>query len=220
MPIAGYILTVLIAYLLGSIPTGFLVAKARGVDIRTVGSGNIGATNVFRILGKAAGIFVLVVDAVKGWLAVFVAARLVSGWFYHEPGSPALEWFRLCAGVAAILGHNYTCWLHFKGGKGIATSAGVLVALVPKPLLVVLAIWIIVFALSRYVSLASILAAFSLPFAACAFKESRTIIFVTAALAALAIYKHKANIQRLLNGTENRIGAKKGMPADAPKPTS
>ena len=208
MPIAGYILTVLIAYLLGSIPTGFLVAKARGVDIRTVGSGNIGATNVFRILGKAAGVFVLVVDAAKGWLAVFVVAKLVSGWFYPEPGSPALEWFRLCAGIAAILGHNYTCWLHFKGGKGIATSAGVLVALVPKPLLVVLAIWIIIFALSRYVSLASIVAALSLPFAAWAFGETRTIIFVTAALAALAIYKHKTNIQRLINGTENRIGAK------------
>lgn len=220
MPIAGYILTVLIAYLLGSIPTGFLVAKARGVDIRTVGSGNIGATNVFRILGKAAGVFVLVVDAAKGWLAVFVVAKLVSGWFYPEPGSPALEWFRLCAGIAAILGHNYTCWLHFKGGKGIATSAGVLVALVPKPLLVVLAIWIIIFALSRYVSLASIVAALSLPFAAWAFGETRTIILVTAALAALAIYKHKANIQRLINGTENRIGAKKGSSAEAPKPTS
>ena len=220
MPIAGYILTVLIAYLLGSIPTGFLVAKARGVDIRTVGSGNIGATNVFRILGKAAGVFVLVVDAAKGWLAVFVVAKLVSGWFYPEPGSPALEWFRLCAGIAAILGHNYTCWLHFKGGKGIATSAGVLVALVPKPLLVVLAIWIIIFALSRYESLASIVAALSLPFAAWAFGETRTIILVTAALAALAIYKHKANIQRLINGTENRIGAKKGSSAEAPKPTS
>jgi glycerol-3-phosphate acyltransferase PlsY len=220
VPIAGYILTVLIAYLLGSIPTGFLVAKARGVDIRTVGSGNIGATNVFRILGKAAGIFVLLVDAAKGWVAVFGVARLLAGWFYPEAGPSAREWFALCAGVAAILGHNYTCWLHFKGGKGIATSAGVLVALVPVPLLVILGVWISVFALSRYVSLASICAAFVLPFAAWAFGESRTIILVTAALAALAIYKHKANIQRLLNGTENRIGAKKGIAADAPKPTS
>ena len=219
MPIAGYILTVLIAYLLGSVPTGFLVAKARGIDIRTVGSGNIGATNVFRILGKPAGIFVLLADAAKGWLAVFVVARLISGWFYPEAGALAQEWFRLCAGIAAILGHNYTCWLHFKGGKGIATSAGVLVALVPVPLLVVLGIWIIVFALSRYVSLASILAAFALPFAAWAFRGSQTMIFVTAALAALAIYKHKANIQRLINGTENRIGAQKRVSSDAPKPT-
>jgi acyl phosphate:glycerol-3-phosphate acyltransferase len=220
VPIAGYILTVLIAYLLGSIPTGFLVAKARGVDIRTMGSGNIGATNVFRILGKAAGVFVLVVDAAKGWLAVFVVAKLVSGWFYPEAGSPAMEWFRLCAGVAAILGHNYTCWLHFKGGKGIATSAGVLVALVPVPLLIVLGVWIVVFAFSRYVSLASICAAFVLPLATWAFGGSLTIVLVTGALAALAIYKHKANIQRLINGTENRIGAKKGSSAEAPKPTS
>jgi glycerol-3-phosphate acyltransferase PlsY len=220
VPIAGYILTVLIAYLLGSIPTGFLVARARGVDIRTVGSGNIGATNVFRILGKSAGVFVLVVDAAKGWLAVFVVARFLSGWFYPEAGSTALEWFRLCAGVAAILGHNYTCWLHFKGGKGIATSAGVLVALVPVPLLIILAVWIVVFVLSRYVSLASILAAFTLPFAAWAFGESRTMIFVTAALAALAIYKHKANLQRLINGTENRISAQKRVPSEARRPTS
>jgi acyl phosphate:glycerol-3-phosphate acyltransferase len=209
VPIAGYILTVLIAYLLGSVPTGFLVAKARGVDIRTVGSGNIGATNVFRILGKAAGIFVLLADAAKGWLAVCVVAKLLCGWSYAEPGSAAREWFALCAGVAAILGHNYTCWLHFKGGKGIATSAGVLLALVPIPLLIVLGIWIAVFALSRYVSLASISAAFALPLAAWGFKESRTIVLVTAGLAALAIYKHKANIKRLMSGTENRIAFKK-----------
>ena len=213
MPIAGYILTVLIAYLLGSIPTGFLVAKARGVDIRTVGSGNIGATNVFRILGKAAGVFVLLADAAKGWVAVFVAARLVSRWFWPEAGAQAQEWFRLCAGVAAILGHNYTCWLHFKGGKGIATSAGVLVALVPVPLLIILGVWIVVFAFSRYVSLASISASFVLPFAAWAVGKSLTIILVTAALAVLAIYKHKANIKRLLNGTENRISLKKSPPA-------
>jgi acyl phosphate:glycerol-3-phosphate acyltransferase len=219
VPIVGYILTLLVAYLLGSIPTGFLVAKARGVDIRTVGSGNIGATNVFRILGKAAGLFVLLADAAKGWLAVFVVARLICGWLYPEAGSAAQEWFRLCGGVAAILGHNYTCWLHFKGGKGIATSAGVLVALVPVPLLIILGIWTIVFALSRYVSLASISAAFALPFAAWAFGESRTMTLVTAALAGLAIYKHKPNIKRLMNGTENRIAFKKQAPAAKRKPT-
>jgi acyl phosphate:glycerol-3-phosphate acyltransferase len=219
VPITGYILTALVAYLLGSIPTGFLVAKARGVDIRTVGSGNIGATNVFRILGKPAGVFVLLTDATKGWLAVFVVAKLVSGWFYPEAGLQAREWFAICAGTAAILGHNYTCWLYFKGGKGIATSAGALVALVPWPLLIGLSIWIAVFAFSRYVSLASISAAFALPFAAWLVGESTAIILVTAALAALAIYKHKANIQRLMNGTENRIAFKKPVPSGAPKPT-
>jgi glycerol-3-phosphate acyltransferase PlsY len=220
VPIVGYILVVLIAYLLGSIPTGFLVAKARGVDIRSVGSGNIGATNVFRILGKSAGAFVLLADAAKGWLAVFVVARLVSGWFYPDAGSLAREWFSLCAGIAAILGHNYTCWLHFKGGKGIATSAGVLVALVPVPLLIILGIWIVVFAASRYVSLASICASFVLPFAAWFTGKNLATVIVTAALAVLAIYKHKTNIQRLMKGTENRIGAKQPLPSDAPNPTA
>jgi glycerol-3-phosphate acyltransferase PlsY len=219
VPIVGYILTVLIAYLLGAIPTGFLVARARGIDIRTVGSGNIGATNVFRILGKPAGVFVLLADAAKGWLAVFAVARWVCGWSDPAASDQALEWFKLVAGVAAILGHNYTCWLYFKGGKGIATSAGVLVALVPVALLIILAIWIVVFAFTRYVSLASISAAFALPFAAWLVGESLTIIAALAALAALAIYKHKANIKRLMNGTENRIAFRKPVPSDAPKPT-
>ncbi|MEI8040633.1 MAG: glycerol-3-phosphate 1-O-acyltransferase PlsY [Verrucomicrobiota bacterium] len=218
MPTLGYIVTLVIAYLLGSIPTGFLVAKARGVDIRAVGSGNIGATNVFRILGRTAGILVLLVDAAKGWLAVSVVASWVGGWTHASP--TAGVWMALVAGVAAILGHNYTCWLHFKGGKGIATSAGVLVALVPAALLIVLGIWIVVFAVSRYVSLASICAALALPFAAWLHHESRTIIIVTFALAALAIYKHKANIKRLMNGTENRIGTKKAAPPNSPKATA
>jgi glycerol-3-phosphate acyltransferase PlsY len=211
---------VVIAYLLGSIPTGFLVAKARGVDIRTVGSGNIGATNVFRILGKPAGVFVLLADAAKGWLATFVVAKLVAGWFFPDAGPLSREWFAICAGLAAILGHNYTCWLHFKGGKGIATSAGVLVALVWGPLLIILGVWIVVFALTRYVSLASISASFALPFATWWVDGSTNLIVVTAVLAALAIYKHKANIQRLIKGTESRIGVKKPLPSDAPNPTA
>lgn len=219
MPIVGYILAVLVAYLLGSIPTGFLVAQARGIDIRTVGSGNIGATNVFRYLGTPAGVFVLLADALKGWLAVVVAANLVCGWFYPAAGPQAREWFRIVAGVAAILGHNYTCWLYFKGGKGIATSAGVLAAFVPWALLIALGVFIIVFALSRYVSLGSVSAAFALPFATWLTGQSTTMIMVTAALGALAIYKHKANIKRLLNGTESRISGKKAAPAESPGET-
>ncbi len=212
MPILGYILTALIAYLLGSIPTGFLVARSRGIDIRTVGSGNIGATNAFRILGTPAGISVLLVDALKGWVAVFFVARYMANFFYPTAGQTAFEWFRLIAGVCAILGHNYTCWLRFKGGKGIATSAGMLVALVPVPLLIILGIWIVVFLLSRYVSLASMVAAAALPFAALWRGESLTIVIVTACLATLAIYKHKANIERLRKGTESRFNFKKPPP--------
>jgi len=144
--VLSYILTAFVGYLLGSIPTGFLVAKARGVDIRTVGSGNIGATNAFRVLGKGFGIFVLLMDALKGWVAVQVGALVVSQLL---PGAP-VEYLRITAGIAAILGHNFTCWLNFKGGKGIATSAGVLIALVPYALLIILAIFIILFLTTRY----------------------------------------------------------------------
>src|SRR5204863_5945436 len=109
--ILGYAITLLAGYLIGSVPTGYLVAKARGLDIRTVGSGNIGATNVFRHLGKPAGIFVLLVDALKGWLAVVLLAKAVSIWADASAGPQAREWLGICAGLSAILGHNYTCWL-------------------------------------------------------------------------------------------------------------
>ena len=194
------------AYLLGSIPTGFLVARAKGIDIRTVGSGNIGATNVFRIVGKPAGIFVLLMDALKGFAACWWLVNLVVQLFSITPGE--IDCLRIIAGVAVVLGHNYTCWLKFKGGKGIATSAGVLAALVPLAMLICLAVWVILFALTRYASVASIVAAFGLPFAAWFTTHDWTLTLVTGALGALAIYKHKANIVRLRNGTEKRINFK------------
>ena len=209
--VLGYILVAVVSYLLGSIPSGFLVAKARGIDIRSVGSGNIGATNVLRILGKPAGIFVMLADALKGALAVLIAVRVIGPWFSGMTGNQANEWYGVCAGVAAILGHNFTCWLSFKGGKGIATSAGVLVALVPWSLVIILAVWIVTLALTRFVSLASVLASATLPFAAWMTGESLTMILITGGLAGLAIYKHRTNIKRLLSGTESRIGS--------PKPT-
>jgi glycerol-3-phosphate acyltransferase PlsY len=206
--IVCYFITALVAYLLGSIPTGFLVAQARGVDIRAVGSGNIGATNVLRTLGKPAGIFVLFMDALKGWLAVVLMTRGVLLAFGLGADAVTLEVCQIIAALCAILGHNYTCWLQFKGGKGIATSAGVLLALVPWALITILTIWIVVFAATRYVSLASLAASASLPFASWATHESVTKVIVTGAMGALAIYKHKANIQRLLKGTEPRFGRK------------
>ncbi len=186
-----------------------MVARARGVDIRTVGSGNIGATNVFRILGVPAGVFVLLVDALKGWLAVWLAPALLQAVMAASPDASQAVQVRVLAGIAAVLGHNYTCWLKFKGGKGIATSAGVLTALVPSALLVALVVFAVVLVISRYVSLASMLAAFTLPFAVAFFRYSTLLLVITALLAILAIYKHKANISRLLKGTENRVGKKK-----------
>ena len=217
MPIPGYILTALAAYLLGSIPTGFLAAKARGIDIRTVGSGNIGATNAVRILGKPVGILVMLVDVAKGWLAVAVVARIFLRWFPPGDGH-AREWLGICAGACAILGHNYTCWLRFQGGKGIATSGGAFLALAPLGLLIALGIWVVAFAMSRYVSVASILASLVLPFTVWFTTGRPAIAAVTGVMAALAIYKHKANIKRLLDGTESRFTSKKS--AEDPKPSS
>jgi glycerol-3-phosphate acyltransferase PlsY len=208
VPIVGYIIAAVAAYLIGSVPTGFIVGKTKGIDIRTVGSGNIGATNVFRVLGKPAGILVLLADALKGWIAVALVSKAISRWV--APGAPeqAEEGFQIVAAVFAVIGHNYTFWLRFKGGKGIATSAGVLLAIVPGPLAIIVSIWIILFAVTRYVSIASIAASFSLPFASWITGRSTTMILVTAVLSVLAIYKHRTNIQRLLNGTENRFSKK------------
>ncbi len=212
MVIACYILTVLAAYFLGSLPTGYLVARARGIDIRTVGSGNIGATNVFRILGKPAGIFVLLVDAAKGFLAAQFIGAFVHQLILHsalDPASTEFQVHRIIGGFVAILGHNYTCWLRFKGGKGIATSAGVLLTLLPEALGVSLGLWILLLFATRYVSVASIGAAAVLPFAAWFFGRNTLMTTVGAVIGVLAIYKHRANIQRLRDGTESRFGRKK-----------
>jgi len=217
VPTVGYILTALAAYLLGSIPTGFLVAKARGIDIRAAGSGNIGATNVFRTLGITAGVLVLIADALKGCLAVTVLAPLFASGFLPSPTTQEQEGLAIVAGCCAILGHNFTCWLRFRGGKGIATSAGVLAALVPYSLLIILAIWLVVLAVSRYVSLASVCASFALPFATWLTGRSSTLIAVTAAMAALAIWKHRANLRRLAAGTESRFGSRTAP--ESPKQT-
>lgn len=211
----GYVLSAFVGYLLGSIPTGFLVAKARGRDIRTSGSGNIGATNVVRQFGIGPGIVVLLADALKGWLAVGVVAHWFWTWCVPGQDAAAQERFEIVAGVAAVLGHNYTCWLQFKGGKGIATSAGVLLGLVPLSLLIILCVWLVVFAVSRYVSLASICASLVLPVAVWLTGRSTTMIVVTSAMTLLAVFKHKPNIQRLVKGTENRFGTSKTAPQPA-----
>ncbi len=212
MQIGAYSLAVSISYLIGSLPTGYLAGMVRGIDIRTAGSGNIGATNVFRVLGNAAGISVLAVDGVKGFAAARWAPLLADKCC---PGA-ALDNLALAAGAGAVLGHIYTCWLKFKGGKGIATSAGVGFAWAPESCAATLAVWGVVFLATRYVSVASIAAAVVLPAMVWCFHYGTKMTIVMTALSVLAIYKHKANIRRLLDGTENRAVAKKNQPSPSP----
>jgi glycerol-3-phosphate acyltransferase PlsY len=221
VPVPCYILVALGSYLLGSIPCGFLAAKARGIDIRMAGSGNIGATNAMRVLGVPLGILVLLLDAFKGYAACaflppFIFNSLAphfSGFvatFQTEPADLQAR-LRILAGIFAVLGHNYTCWLKFKGGKGIATTAGVYVALAPGPLLIALVVFVLAVAVTRYMSVGSIAGAIALPAAVWAMMPHNLLLgVVTTALGVLAIYKHKSNLQRLRAGTENRFGKKPG----------
>jgi glycerol-3-phosphate acyltransferase PlsY len=190
-----------VSYFIGSIPTGFLWAKSRGIDIRKVGSGNIGATNVMRALGKGPGITVLLIDAAKGFLPVWIAPLVFS--------NVDRLWLQIICCVFVIAGHNWTCWLKFKGGKGVATSAGALLAFLPLPMLCGLGAWLVVFGIWRYVSLASISAAVVVPVATWCLQGDRRLFIFTVVVCAVVIYKHKSNIQRLLAGTEGRIGKHK-----------
>jgi glycerol-3-phosphate acyltransferase PlsY len=219
VPVLTYIVTALGAYLLGSIPFGFLVAKAKGIDIRSVGSSNIGATNAMRVLGKPAGIFVLLMDALKGYAAVIFLCPLIFNWFaphlsglivyFHNEPIKLQTRFYVIAGIFAVLGHNYTCWLKFKGGKGIATTAGVYLALAPLALGIGFVVFILAVLVTRYVSIGSIAAAIALPVTVWIMSPNNLLLgIVTTALGAMAIYKHKSNIQRLMAGTESRLGKK------------
>ena len=206
----SYIVVSLAAYLLGSIPTGFLVAKARGIDIRSVGSGNIGAANTFRAIGRNAGIFVLIVDALKGAAAVWVCNLILK--FFGITDPTVTIHYKVLAGVFAVLGHNYTCWLYFKGGKGIATTAGVYLALVPLSVAAGLAAFILGVLVTRITSVGSMLAAIVLMTTVLLTQHDLTLRLVTIALCVLALLKHRTNIQRLIAGTENRIEFKKKNP--------
>ncbi|HEX5400593.1 MAG TPA: glycerol-3-phosphate 1-O-acyltransferase PlsY, partial [Verrucomicrobiae bacterium] len=198
----SYILTAIAGYLLGSIPTGFLVARARGIDIRAAGSGNIGATNAMRVLGKPVGIFVLLMDAFKGFAACWFLPPAI--WnalaphfsdqftvFHKEPVEIQMRLY-IAAGLFAVFGHNYTCWLKFKGGKGIATSAGVYLALAPLALGIALLTFIVAVMGTRYASVGSIAAAIALPLAVYFTQTNDTLNIITLFLGAMAIYKHKS----------------------------
>ena len=203
-------ISVVIGYLLGSIPFGLLVGKARGIDIRKHGSGNIGATNVVRTLGRNWGVGVFILDVLKGAAAVQLAQRLDID--LAPPGvfHPSLNVIGIVAGLACILGHNYPAWLGFKGGKGVATSAGVLVGLMPLAAAIGLLVWVISYYSSRYVSLASILAAVALPIIVWGLeREANSLFWFSLVISTLAIWRHRANIQRLIAGTEHRFEKKK-----------
>ncbi|MFD0895750.1 glycerol-3-phosphate 1-O-acyltransferase PlsY [Luteolibacter ambystomatis] len=224
----------LIAFLFGSIPFGLLIAKAKGIDIRQHGSGNIGATNVLRVVGKKYGITCLFLDALKGLIPTLLGITLIRYVGASEAMTikpllskalelPAdLQWkaqlFQVFTGLCAILGHNYSPWVGFKGGKGIATSAGVLIALMPAAVVILIVVWLLLFAITRYVSVASIGAAAFLPIltiAGSAFHGklangtwNKPLFAFSVVIAVLAIWKHRSNIQRLMKGTENRFQPK------------
>jgi glycerol-3-phosphate acyltransferase PlsY len=190
------IAAILISYLVGSIPFAAMAARARGIDLREHGSGNIGATNAIRVLGKSLGIPVLLADIAKGW----AAAALVP-WAFGET-SPDLA---ILCGAAAVLGHTFPITLGFQGGKGVATSAGALFALAPIPTALALAVFLIVLIVFRYVSLASISAAVALALLLWIRTGPLSLRLAGTALAALVIARHRSNLSRLLSRTESRV---------------
>ena len=220
-----------LAFLLGSIPFGLIIARIKGINIREHGSGNIGATNVLRVVGKKYGITCLLLDALKGLVPTVIAISLIRFEGIHNPMTltglephardfPMLtaQVFQVLTGLCAILGHNYSPWVGFKGGKGIATSAGVLIALMPAAIVILAAVWGLAFIVSRYVSIASIIAAAALPLLTLwgswfhgKIQDgtwNKPLFAFSIIIAVLAVWKHRSNIQRLLAGTEHRFTRK------------
>lgn len=213
---ATLLIVVLLSYLVGSFPTSIVVTKlVKGIDIRNYGSGNAGGTNVIRMLGWEIGLFVIAFDIFKGYIATMEVTRLMVGPVPFENITPFedITVIRIIAGCAAIVGHIWTVFGGFRGGKGIATAGGVLLGLATIEVLVTLGIFLIVFILSRYVSLGSIASAFALPLAMF-FRHNifkgylqgyHTLIFFSIGISILILYTHRANIKRLLAGTEHRL---------------
>jgi acyl phosphate:glycerol-3-phosphate acyltransferase len=197
------------AYLLGSIPTGWLLMRIfRKQDIRSVGSGNIGATNVLRSAGAGLGAVTFLLDVLKGAAAVYFGGLLGA---QLTPGIP-LHSMQALSALSAVLGHVFTIWLGFRGGKGVATGFGVFLVAAPLAALSAIALFAVILAVTRYVSLASIFATLSFPILSWLFYSDRRYAFFLAAeiaVALLIVVKHHANVNRLLNGTESRIGARK-----------
>jgi glycerol-3-phosphate acyltransferase PlsY len=219
----------LVAFACGSIPFGPIVARLRGIDLRTVGSGNIGATNVGRALGWKWGVLVYVLDAIKGAAPVLAAGAMAG--ILGKPAdevAPADMWWWLLMPIASVLGHMFSPFVGFKGGKGVATGSGAMLAVWPTltgPLLVAIGLWAVLLAATRYMSVASMAAAISIPLTVAAAAAIRTgdgtpdgelplrhalpAIIVTGGVALLVVWKHRPNIERLLSGKENRLGTKR-----------
>lgn len=227
----------LLAFLLGSIPFGLVIARLKGIDIRKHGSGNIGATNVFRIVGKKYGLTCLFLDALKGFIPVVIAVSLVritgrdpqfhlgflDSLHLMLPAGEQMkgQMIHVLTALAAVLGHNYSPWIGFKGGKGIATSAGVLIGLMPMAVVILLVVFIVTLLITRYVAVASMVSALALPIMThlgARFHKTaegislweagtwnKPLFFFSVIIAALAIWKHRTNIQRLRKGTESRF---------------
>ncbi|MFA6349570.1 MAG: glycerol-3-phosphate 1-O-acyltransferase PlsY [Candidatus Omnitrophota bacterium] len=205
------LIAIIISYFLGSIPTAYLFGRAKGIDIREHGSGNIGATNALRVLGKGAGITVLFLDILKGVIAVIILGDLaVNSLPEFSP-----EIVRILIAISCICGHNWTVFLSFKGGKGIATTLGVLIGLAAKVpglgliLVFLILTWFIIFLISRIVSLSSIIATLVFPVLTIIFGQSRVIITASVILCVFSLLRHKSNLVRILQGKEPRLSFKK-----------
>lgn len=195
-------ISLLAAYLVGSIPTSFIFAKAlKGIDIRQHGSKNAGATNVVRTVGKIPGMIVLAIDILKGILVVTLLTRF----FYTWLADVDFISYRAAMGLAAVCGHIWTVFLGFKGGKGIATSLGVMCIVSPIAFMLSAIVWIVTFVISGYVSLSSILLVVSCPIFTSVLGEHISVVVFTILVCLITTYRHKANITRLLNGTESKI---------------
>jgi len=213
---------VIISYLVGSIPTSIIISKAaKGIDIREHGSGNAGGTNVMRVLGWKYGLLVIILDALKGAVAVVIVARLFYGPLPFENVSPFDDFtlVQIIAGLSAVIGHIWTIFAGFKGGKGIATALGMLLMLITVEMLIAIGVFIIVVTISRYVSLGSLTAAISIPISLVlrenVFHENiigyHTILPFVILITLLVIFTHRKNVVRLINGTENRLSFKKKL---------
>lgn len=202
---------IILSYIIGSMPTAYIFGKlVKGIDIRNFGSGNMGATNAYRVLGRAPGILVLILDILKGFIAVLFVGNLVASHtqVFRE------EVQRILLGVSSITGHNWTVFLNFKGGKGIATTFGVLIGLSLKiagfkyVLILTILTWLLVFLITRIVSVSSIVAAIGLPVYSIIFKESGVLKLLSILLCGFVILRHKSNLKRLLQGQEPRFSLK------------